>query len=77
VKSPKSHWNPKCRGKVCHGSRADALAVRDRMIAAGQVAVGELESYRCLSCHMYHLGHPIGWSRMRYEAHISNRREYQ
>jgi hypothetical protein len=40
-------WNPKCRGKVCHGLRADAMAVRDRMVAAGQVAVGELESYRC------------------------------
>jgi hypothetical protein len=68
-------WNPKCRGKVCHGSRADALAVRDRMVAAGQVAGGELESYRCSSCHMYHLGHPIGWSRKRYEAYILHARE--
>jgi hypothetical protein len=69
------YWNPKCRGKVCHGSRADALAVRDRMVAAGQVSVGELETYRCSSCHMYHLGHPIGWSRMKYEAYTLQAKE--
>jgi hypothetical protein len=76
LKSPRPYWNQKRCGKVCHGSRSEALAVRDRMVANRQVTVGELEAYLC-SCGLYHLGHPIGWSRKRYEAHISNHREYQ
>jgi hypothetical protein len=71
VKFPRPYWNEKRCGKVCHGSRAAAVFVRDRMVADGQVAVGELEAYRCASCSKFHLGHPIGWSRKKYEAYVS------
>jgi hypothetical protein len=68
LKAPRPFWNPKCRGKICHGSRAEALFVRDRMVTTGRVVSGELEVYKCPSCARFHLGHPIGWSRTKYEA---------
>jgi hypothetical protein len=64
-------------GKIRHGSSTEAEIARARMVESGAASPGELKVYLCQRCTGWHLGHPPGYQRYRYqrETHVSNPKE--